>query len=152
MGVVFNHLGFLEDSVLVKANAFGFFILTISSVILNSLADATPSILLNLLPTMIVVIVLGTIGILLSTWLVARILKVDRWLAFSIGLSALFGYPGTYVVTTEVAQAESTNEEERQYLLDNMLPPMLVAGFVTVSVGSIVLAGIMAPILVSLFG
>ena len=58
-----------------------------------------------------------------------------------------FGFPGTFVVSNEVASAVARNEEEKELILSQILPKMLVAGFVTVSIGSVVLAGIMAPML-----
>ena len=79
--------------------------------------------------------------------IVGKILKIRPWMAFGIGLSALFGFPGTYVVSQEVAKGVSDNEEDRELILSQILPKMLVAGFVTVSIGSVVLAGILAPML-----
>jgi hypothetical protein len=34
-------------------------------------------------------------------------------------------------------------EEERKFILDSILPKMLVAGFTTVTVGSVIMAGFM---------
>ena len=39
------------------------------------------------------------------------------------------------------------NEEEENYLNETMLPEKLIAGFTTVSIGSVVLAGIFSQLL-----
>lgn len=62
-------------------------------------------------------------------------------MSFVIGLMALYGFPGTYVVSTEVAQAVGRNEEEKQALLDYLLPKMLVAGFSTITISSLLVVG-----------
>lgn len=77
-----------------------------------------------------------------------KILKVSPWMSFAIGITALFGFPGTYVVSNEVASALATNEEEKKVILGQILPKMLVAGFITVSIGSVVLAGFLSNLLV----
>lgn len=70
------------------------------------------------------------------------------WMSIGIGISALFGFPGTVIVPNEVANSVGETEEESQAILEYIQPKMLVAGFITVSIASVVLAGILAPILV----
>jgi len=65
-------------------------------------------------------------------------------MASAIGLSALFGFPGTFILSHEAAKAIATNEEERKKILDHILPKMLVAGFVTVTIASVIMAGFFA--------
>lgn len=152
LGVIFAELGFLETGILEKANSFGFFILVITSVILAGLANATPEVMASILPTLIAVLAAGTLGIFIASYIAGRALKVNGYLAFAIGLTGLFGYPGTFIITNEVTTSLAETEGEKNYLMDKMMPPMLVGGFITVSIGSVLLAGIMAPILVNFFG
>ena len=65
-----------------------------------------------------------------------------------ITCSCLFGFPGTYVVSTEVAKQIASNEDEEQMILDNVLPKMLVAGFVCLTVTSVLITGIFINYLV----
>ena len=51
------------------------------------------------------------------------------------------------ILSNEVAVANGKTEEERKRILDEILPKMLVAGFATVTVGSVVMAGIMVNML-----
>jgi hypothetical protein len=63
-------------------------------------------------------------------------------MAFACSLTALFGFPADYILTTEICRSESQNERERGYLLEEMLPKMLVGGFATVSIASVVIASV----------
>jgi hypothetical protein len=65
----------------------------------------------------------------------------------AIGISCMFGFPGTYIIPEEVAQSQANNEEERDYLLGLFLPKMLVAGFVTVSIASAFISAFMVKLL-----
>ena len=63
-------------------------------------------------------------------------------MAFAISLTAFYGFPADYIITNEVINALSEDEKEREALTAHMLPPMLVGGFVSVTIVSVVLAGI----------
>lgn len=147
LGIVFAEIGFLEREPLNKGNAFGFTMAALMTVVYGGLAGASPSDVLGILMPIVICLVLGTIGIGIMSIIFGKVLKVGPWMAFAIGSSALFGFPGTFVVSNEVAKAMGRDDEERELILSQILPKMLVAGFVTVSIGSVVLAGIMAPML-----
>ncbi len=61
--------------------------------------------------------------------------------------AALFGFPTDYIVTHEAACNLAKNEAEKNDILDNTLPKMLVGGFATVSVASITIASISLKLL-----
>lgn len=58
--------------------------------------------------------------------------------------TALFGFPGTFIVSNEVANASADNEEEKEIILQNIMPKMIISGMVSVSIVSVVVAGLMA--------
>ncbi len=147
LGIVFAEIGFLEREPLNKGNSFGFIMAALMAVIYGGLAGASPQDILNILIPIIVCLLIGTVGIGAMSMLVGKVLKIGPWMSFAIGASALFGFPGTYIVSQEVARGVAKNDEEKELILSQILPKMLVAGFVTVSIGSVVLAGILAPML-----
>jgi len=51
------------------------------------------------------------------------------------------GFPGTFIVSNEVATQLAESEEEREFILGEIMPKMLIAGFVTVTITSVFLAG-----------
>jgi hypothetical protein len=63
-------------------------------------------------------------------------------MAFSVALTALYGFPPNYILTEEAANALAETPEEKEYLMDQMLPKMLVGGFTTVTIVSVLVAGI----------
>ncbi len=147
VGVVLTELGFLEKDVMVKANAFGLAMVSLMAVIFASLTQATTEMLLSLLFPLLASLSLGTIGIILFSSLIGKILGMSMNMAIAIGASALFGFPGTFIISNEVARSNTSNDEERELLLGEILPKMLVAGFITVTIASVVLAGFMSKLL-----
>ncbi|MBR0576452.1 hypothetical protein KCG48_08880 [Proteiniclasticum sp. BAD-10] len=146
-GILAAETGFLDREVLKEANAFGFAMVALMAVIFSNLSKATPQIVLELLSTIVLSLVIGSVGIIIFSFLAGKILKVSPYLAVAIGASALFGFPGTYIISNEVAVATGENSEEVAAIVDAIMPKMLVAGFITVSIASVVLAGILAPLL-----
>ncbi|WP_028273909.1 hypothetical protein [Atopococcus tabaci] len=150
LGIIFSEIGFLEKEILIKSNSFGISMAALTSVILSTLSAATPDVLRSLLLSILIALAFGTVGILLFSFIASKIFKMSIWMAFGIGISALFGFPGTFIVSQEVADSVGQDLEERNAILDHILPKMLVSGFVTVSIGSVVLAGIAASFLSAL--
>lgn len=146
-GLLFKELGFLQEDILKKANTFGLGMLALMAVIFNSTSMATPETLKGLLFPLIGSLVIATIGILIVSAIIGKILNYSMAISMAIGLSALFGFPGTFVISNEVANAVGETEEERLLILDHILPKMLVSGFVTVTIASVVLAGVMVNML-----
>lgn len=149
-GVVASSLGFLEKQPLKKANSFGFAILGLMLFIFDGLKKATPEMLEELLLPMIGIIVIGVIGMYIFSAIVGRLLGVSKEMAFAVSLTALYGFPADYIITNEVIQSLTEDEKEKEALTSHMMPPMLVAGFITVTIVSVVLAGIFSSILLSL--
>ncbi len=147
VGIFAREIGFLEESVMNKANAFGMAMFALMAPIFASLTKATPEMLLSLLFPIVGSLVLGTIGIIIFSALVGKVLRVPMNMAIAIGVSALFGFPGTYIISNEVANANGKTAEERKMILDQILPKMLVAGFITVTIASVILAGFMSKLI-----
>jgi hypothetical protein len=68
-------------------------------------------------------------------------------MCLAVGVCCLFGFPGTFIVSQEVANAVGETSEERDFILTGILPKMLVSGFTTVTIASVFLAGFLVKLL-----
>ncbi|MFJ5622990.1 hypothetical protein ACIQD3_09690 [Peribacillus loiseleuriae] len=141
-GIIAKSVGFLEKQPLQKANGFGFSIMALMLFIFDGLQKATPSMMLEILYPLIVCVVLAVIGMYIFSFIIGKILKVSKEMAFAVSLTALYGFPADYIITNEVIKSLTNDEKEKEVLTSHMLPPMLVGGFITVTIVSVVLAGI----------
>lgn len=146
-GVIAHQLGWLEDAILQKAGVFHWLMYGLLAYIFSNLNIVKPSMLVGILVPIVTMIILGVFGMFLASALLAKPLGFSREMAFASALTALFGFPADYIVTHEVAGIMGADEGEQKYLLDNMLPKMLVGGFATVSVASVVIASIFLKLL-----
>ena len=144
LGVLFREVGFLDEASLTKANGFTFVIGAVLVNVFASLASTTPAILLSMIKPLLIAVVIGLVSCTAVAILVGRIFKQSWYMSFALGVTALFGFPGTLIVPTEVAKAVAENDEEKELILQNILPQMIIAGMVSVSIVSVIFAGIMA--------
>jgi len=151
-GLIFSELGFLDKNILKKSNSYGLSMAALIVVILSNLATASFDVFMSILPPLLMVVVFGVIGNVIFSMILGKILKVNPWMSIALGITALFGFPGTVILPTEVANSNFNDEEEKKQFLNQVTAPMLVGGFVTVSIGSVLLAGVLGPLLINLLG
>lgn len=147
-GIIAKELGFIEENPMKRAGADGFMLVVVTLSIFTNLAQSTPDMVAGMLWPLLVVVVTGSVTFLIISTLVGKIFGVSWQMSCAIGSTCLFGFPGTYIVTNEVVNATAANDQEKQLMLDHMMPKMLIAGMVTVSITSILIAGYMANLLV----
>ncbi|MGM9546371.1 MAG: hypothetical protein ACI3VI_07305 [Vescimonas sp.] len=142
-GVLCKELGFLDEDALGKANATGIVMPIITLSIFTNLASATPEMVVSMVVPLLVVIAIGTVAFAVVSILVGKIFHYSWQMSVAIGSSCLFGFPGTVIISNEVSESTGTTPEEKAYINAQIMPKMLVAGMVTVSITSVLVAGVM---------
>ena len=146
-GIVFGEIGFLVKNGLQKAGMYGFTMLCLYSLTPNSFTSVTPDALLDMVIPLVGTLVFGAIGIAIFAIICGKFLGYSAYMSIAIGMCALMGYPGTQIVTDDMVNALSVSSEEKTAISDILLPKMLVGGFTTVSIASVVFAGIITPLI-----
>lgn len=147
LGVIFCEIGFLEESALVKAGVLNWLMLGLLAYVFSTLNTVTPAVLAKIIVPIIVLIILGIIGMFITSSISGRFVGLSKEMSFACALTALFGFPADYIITNEVCKTVSETEEERLYLVDVLLPRMLVGGFATVSIASVIIATVFINLL-----
>ena len=67
----------------------------------------------------------------------------------AVGVAAcqLIGFPATYLIVNEIINAVAETEEEKKIIHERLMAKYLVAGFVTVTSFSVIVAGIFVKFL-----
>lgn len=142
IGIIGLKLNIFEPRSLEKANSFTLTMIAIIFVVIGTMAGVTPQQVWNNLPPVILILALGTIGIMIGGWLMSKLVKWSPYKGMPVALTALFGFPGDYILCEEVSRSVGRNEEEEKLIFNELLAPMLIGGFTTVTVASIIIAGI----------
>ena len=86
----------------------------------------------------------GVVGIAGFSALVGKLLGYSIPMSVAIGLTSLYGFPGTRILSQEAAKGAGESPEEVAAIEHEILPKMIVAGFATVTITSVIVTSIIA--------
>ncbi|MCD5324345.1 MULTISPECIES: hypothetical protein [Pontibacillus] len=147
LGIAGSYFGIFPPKALEKANAFGLAMVSLLLIVLSSLADVTPAQIWDVLPVIVSIIAIGTAGLVVGGFIASKLLKWHPYKGISVALTALYGFPADYLLAQEVSRSVGETEEEQNAIFDDILSPMLIGGFVSVSSASIIIASILVKLL-----
>lgn len=147
MGALFFALGFLEKGILAKTQSSGLITFFVTILIFSNLATTTPGQVVSVLVPLLAAAVLGVGGTAAVGFVCGKLLNIPFGLAMSLGISCTFGFPTTMLIPQEVSEAIGRDEREKAAILNYLLPKMLTAGFVTVTIASVLIAGFVVNML-----
>ncbi|SHG94378.1 hypothetical protein [Virgibacillus chiguensis] len=147
IGIIGLKLGLLESKSLEQANSFSITMVAIIFVVIGTMAGVSPQDVLANLPSILLILILGTFAIALGGYVMSKLVKWDVLKGMPVALTALFGFPADYILCEEVSRSVARNKQEEKIIFNELLAPMLIGGFTTVTVASVVLAGILVKTL-----
>lgn len=143
VGVILAEIGFLDRKPLIKSEVFGFTsVVIVGYVVVSGIAAATPETVLSMLIPAIGIILVGCVGLCIGAAVAGKMVGFRKEMAMSVALTALYGYPGNFILSQESVKAVAETPEESQYLTSKIEPQMIVGGFTTVTIASVFVASI----------
>ncbi len=143
-GIVLRSTGVFKPSVLGGIDSLGLMMLAIMILVFGPLATVQPADVAALWQPLVIVFVFGLIGIALFAGLMGKFLGYSVPMSIAIGLTSLYGFPGTMILSQEAAKGAGESPEEVAAIEGVILPKMIVAGFSTVTITSVVVTSIIA--------
>lgn len=147
LGVVLTEIGFLDRDSLRKSGFYDFFMFAFMAMLVGAFSSLTIDKLIGFILPLVVLLTIGVAALALGSMMMGVVLKMDWRLAASLGPAAMFGYPFSQFLCEDVVRELHLNEEESSKLLGYVMPQMVIAGFVTVTIASVFVAGIVAPMI-----
>lgn len=149
LGAVIGSTGYLPKNILAHGKASGFINMAVFAAIIPSLAKIQFGDLLGLSISTIAIFVV-TFATLYICFGILPLWKIQGSKNVALGVAAgqLLGFPATFLIANEIAQAAADNEEEKQVVLNAIMSKYLVAGFATVTSFSIIIAGVFEAFLI----
>lgn len=142
LGILAYSFGLIEKAPLSKAGAFPFLMLSLTLNLMTNLSAATPQLILQTLLPLVLAFVLGLVSIWFVAPFVGGKIGYDKSISRAVALNCFLGYPFNHQITLEAINASTEDPDERKYLEEKLLPPMIIGGVVSVSVVSVLVAGI----------
>ncbi len=143
-GIGLRTFGVFKPSVLAGIDSFGLMMIAIMILVFGPLATVEPADVKALAWPLILTFVFGVLGIVGFSAAVGKVLGYSVPMAVAIGLTSLYGFPGTMILSQEAAKGAGETPEEIAAIEGEILPKMIVAGFATVTITSVVVTSIIA--------
>ena len=144
LGIALRTMGIFKPSVLGGIDAFGLMMISIMILVFGPLATVEPSDVKALAFPLLLAFAFGVVGLAGFAALVGKVLGYSVPMSVAIGLTSLFGFPGTMILSQEAAKGAGETPEEVAAIEGAILPKMIVAGFSTVTITSVVVTSIIA--------
>ena len=144
LGIALRTLGIFKPSVLAGIDAFGLMMIAIMILVFGPLATVEPADVAALGFPLLLAFVFGVAGIVLFSAITGKLVGYTVPMSIAIGLTALFGFPGTMILSQEAARGAGESPEEVAAIEGQILPKMIVAGFATVTITSVIVTSIIA--------
>lgn len=144
LGITLRATRVLKPSALAGIDALGLMMISILILVFAPLAGVAVSDVADLAFPLVLAFVFGLIGITLFAALVGRLVGYSLSMSIAIGLTCLYGFPGTMILSQEAARGAGDDPEEAAAIEAAILPKMIVAGFSTVTITSVVVTSIIA--------
>lgn len=146
LSVILSSLGVVPKNILDQGKTSGFITMVVFAAVIPALATISLSDLGTLLFQVVVVFIAAVAAVFLFLCVLPGWkLLGSKSLAFGVGLTQMLGFPSTYLVSTEVANAVAETEDERQYLMSRITPRFVVGGLAAML--SVMVAGVMSSLL-----
>ena len=147
-GLIFARIGFLEKDSLAKSHSGGLGNLALMIMLPGSLAKVTPSGLLEMIFPLFGMLAMSTVGIVFIAVIVGKVVGYSPYISAAIACTCMIGYPGTEILTNEVVNSYTDiTPEQRERMSNYLMPKIIVGGFATVTVASVIFAGIICPMI-----
>ena len=143
LGIALRTLGIFKPSVLGGIDALGLMMIAIMILIFGPLATIEPSDVSALAGPLLIAFLFGIVGIGLFSAAVGKLLGYSVPMSVAIGLTSLYGFPGTMILSQEAARGAGETPEEVAAIEHEILPKMIVAGFATVTITSVIVTSIL---------
>ncbi|GCD20654.1 hypothetical protein ACFO3K_09215 [Cellulomonas algicola] len=143
-GIALRTTGIFKPSVLAGIDSLGLMMIAILILVFGPLATVELSDLASLAVPLLLAFVCGLAGIAVFAAVTGKLVGYSVSMSIAIGLTALFGFPGTMILSQEAARGAGESPEEVAAIEGQILPKMIVAGFSTVTITSVIVTSIIA--------
>jgi len=148
MGIALRASGIFKKNILSGIDAFGLMMLGVLVIIFGPLATISLQELIDLIIPLLLSFVFGVSGAICFAIIAGKILGYSKAMSIAIALTSLYGFPGTMILSQEAAKAVGENDKEVKAIEDEILPKMIIAGFSTVSITSVLITSILIRFIV----
>ena len=141
-GMVLSAVGILEVEPWQKSGANAFLMTAASFNLIKNLGKATIDMVIQNCIPLLATLGIAAVAVVIVSALVAKFFGMSKYMAIAISSNMFMGFPINSIITNDVVNAIGENQEEVSYLEGLFMPKIILGGIASVSVASVVIAGV----------
>lgn len=152
VGILAAALGIIDTSPMNKAQSYGFLNWALTAYFMSFLKTATAQLLLSLVVPLVTGLALATVGIFIGSILLgtSKIVGFSKPMALAVGLNCFLGFPYNFILVKECIASLECSEERKETVENHLMPKMILGSVIAVSIVSVLIAGILAPVVMAM--
>jgi hypothetical protein len=144
LGFVASEFKALEKDALGQSNSYGLLLNMLLIYLFGSLNMATPGMFWTVAWYCVGFVLIAALGMALIAFVASKIFKTNTFdMCYCIILTAFYGFPINVMLTNEAVEGAAGDKEARLVISSHIMPKMLVGGFTSVTIVSVLIAGIL---------
>ncbi len=144
LGFFASELKILGKDSLAQAKSDGLMLNLLLIYLFGGLAVATRELFFPVAGITICLVLLAAAGMAVMAFIASKVFKKESFsMCYSIILTAFYGFPVNVMLTQEAVENATNDPEARAAISSIILPKMLVGGFTSVTIVSVVVAGVL---------
>lgn len=147
LGFLACELGILERNPLDKAEVFNFLMMAMLINMRASLGDVALSEIATKLTPVFGALILAMIGVFALAIPVGRLLGFDGATVMTFAFCVFGAYPLNYQTAMDAIEGVTNDPQQIAYLKQSIIPKVLLGGIVSVTITSVLMAGVIAGLL-----
>ena len=144
LGFLASELKVLGKDSLSQAKSDGLMMNLLLIYLFGGLAVATPELFFPVAGITICLVLLAAVGMAVMAFIASKVFKKESFfMCYSVILTAFYGFPVNVMLTNEAVDNATEDPAARAAITSIIMPKMLVGGFTSVTVVSVVVAGVL---------
>jgi hypothetical protein len=144
LGFAASEFKLLEKDALSQSNSYGLMINILLIFLFGSLNMASPDMFWTVAWYCAGFVIIAALAMALMAFIGSKIFKSNTFdMCYSIILTAFYGFPINVMLTNEAVEGVTGDKDARLVISSHIMPKMLVGGFTSVTIVSVLIAGLL---------
>jgi hypothetical protein len=144
LGFIATEVTFLEKDALAASKSDGVLMTLLLAYLFGSLNTATWQLFWNAALPSLIIVLIAAAAMAVMAFLASKIFRTNTFsMCYSIILTAFYGFPINVMLTNEATEGATDDIEARKAISGQILPKMLIGGFTSVTIVSVIVAGLL---------
>lgn len=143
VGILLSEIGFLKKSDMTNTQSRGIVFFVLMSMVLSGFCSSEPDMFKEMALPLVCILACDVAAITLFCTVLAKKFGFTRGMSIAIGMEVMVGFPLNMMLSQDIIELATDDEEERERLMNQVGTKLVIAGFTSLTTLSVIFASIL---------